>query len=291
MMVPGRDDTGGERGGKQTFRVTGARRNSGVTEKRKEHAFYRAPRTSETKRFYENENGDASNETADASVASHERNAGGVSFVRGVAPEVVIERGHRSSHVLVCPLIDGIDVGPFILDTGASGLVITKAAAEKLRLQSFGEVFVSGVSGKVPCRFRRASEMRLGPLLVDRPVFMEMALGGIVSGVSDPVAGIVGFDAFKSAVVEVGPGGAPVRIHDPRTFKAHEKWAWHEIARSSATCRTRSRRLGWLEIRLAIRLSMTTMKRHQSPPRTTTTRATAVAIDRDRAKRPSRARS
>jgi hypothetical protein len=51
-----------------------------------------------------------------------------------------------------------------------------------------------------------------------------------VSGVSDPVAGIVGFDAFKSAVVEVGPGGAPVRIHDPRTFKAHEKWAWHEIA-------------------------------------------------------------
>ena len=132
--------------------------------------------------------------------------------------------------MLVCPLIDGIDVGPFILDTGASGLVITKAAAEKLRLQSFGEVFVSGVSGKVPCRFRRASEMRLGPLLVDRPVFMEMALGGIVSGVSDPVAGIVGFDAFKSAVVEVGPGGAPVRIHDPRTFKAHEKWAWHEIA-------------------------------------------------------------
>ena len=229
MMVPGLTTLEGSAGGKQTFRVTGARRNSGVTEKRKE-AFYRAPRTSETKRFYENENGDASNETADASVASHERNAGGVSFVRGVAPEVVIERGHRSSHVLVCPLIDGIDVGPFILDTGASGLVITKAAAEKLRLQSFGEVFVSGVSGKVPCRFRRASEMRLGPLLVDRPVFMEMALGGIVSGVSDPVAGIVGFDAFKSAVVEVGPGGAPVRIHDPRTFKAHEKWAWHEIA-------------------------------------------------------------
>jgi len=89
---------------------------------------------------------------------------------------------------------------------------------------------VSGVSGKVPCRFRRASELRLGPLLVDRPVFMEMALGGIVSGAADPVAGIVGFDAFKSAVVEVGPGGAPVRIYDPSTFKAHEKWAWHEIA-------------------------------------------------------------
>jgi predicted aspartyl protease len=31
----------------------------------------------------------------------------------------------RSSHVLVRPTIDGLDVGPFILDTGASGLVIS----------------------------------------------------------------------------------------------------------------------------------------------------------------------
>jgi hypothetical protein len=143
---------------------------------------------------------------------------------------VVIERA-RSSHVLVRPLIDGVDVGPFILDTGASGLVITKAAAAKLAdCASFGEVFVSGVSGKVPCRFRRASHMTLGPIVIDQPVFMEMALGGIVSGSVEPVAGIVGFDAFKSAIVEVGPGGAPVRIYDPRTFKPDANWAWHAIA-------------------------------------------------------------
>jgi hypothetical protein len=232
MMVPGLTVLEGSAGGKQTFRVTGARRNSGVTEKRKE-TFYRAPRRSaEAKRDEKKTvSTKASNETGDeASPRASPRNAGGVSFVKGVAPEVIIERA-RSSHVLVRPLIDGIDVGPFILDTGASGLVITKAAAEKLAAcASFGEVFVSGVSGKVPCRFRRASELRLGPLLVDRPVFMEMALGGIVSGAADPVAGIVGFDAFKSAVVEVGPGGAPVRIYDPSTFKAHEKWVWHEIA-------------------------------------------------------------
>jgi hypothetical protein len=59
---------------------------------------------------------------------------------------------------------------------------------------------------------------------------MEMALGGIVSGSVEPVAGIVGFDAFKSAIVEVGPGGAPVRIYDPRTFKPDANWAWHAIA-------------------------------------------------------------
>ena len=75
----------------------------------------------------------------------------------GVPPEVSVVSGHRSSHVLVRPLIDGEDVGPFILDTGASGLVISRAAANRLKLRAFGEVHVSGVAGKVPCQPRRAA--------------------------------------------------------------------------------------------------------------------------------------
>lgn len=214
-MYPGLTVLEGSAGGKQTFRVTRARCNSGATNP---DAFYRAP-------FFSTE---PSTETSTKKSAN--KLAGGVSFAPGVAPEVVIERA-RSSHVLVRPLIDGVDVGPFILDTGASGLVITKAAAARVAdCASFGEVFVSGVSGKVPCRFRRASNMTLGPIVIDSPVFMEMALGGIVSGSVEPVAGIVGFDAFKSAIVEVGPGGAPVRIYDPRTFKPDANWAWHAIA-------------------------------------------------------------
>ena len=135
----------------------------------------------------------------------------------------------RSSHVLVRPTINGQDVGPFILDTGASGLVISSAAAEKLNLRAFGEVFVSGVSGKVPCRFRRADALTLGPITVEQPVFMEMDVEGIVTGASEPVAGIVGFDAFKSSVLEVGPGGSPVRLYDPATFVAPASWTWHPL--------------------------------------------------------------
>jgi hypothetical protein len=214
-MYPGLTVLEGSAGGKQTFRVTRARFNSGATNPT---AFYRAPLKTEP------------STSPTSTKKSANKLTGGVSFAPGVAPEVVIERA-RSSHVLVRPLIDGVDVGPFILDTGASGLVITKAAAAKLAdCASFGEVFVSGVSGKVPCRFRRASHMTLGPIVIDQPVFMEMALGGIVSGSVEPVAGIVGFDAFKSAIVEVGPGGAPVRIYDPRTFKPDANWAWHAIA-------------------------------------------------------------
>lgn len=188
----------GSAGGKQVFTVTGARANAGVAQN-----FFKAPG------FDSSQN---ASEFAEFAAPTTNANSGGVSFAKNVPPEISITRA-RSAHVLVRPLVNGIDVGPFILDTGASGLVITSKAAETLRLKTFGEVFVSGVAGKVPCRFRRATTLTLGPLEIADPVFMEMALGGIVSGCDDPVAGIVGFDVFKSAVVEVGPGGSPVRLY------------------------------------------------------------------------------
>ena len=58
-----------------------------------------------------------------------------------------------SDHVLVRPYINGRDVGPFILDTGASGLVLDQRVADDLDLATFGEVHVSGVSTKVKCAF------------------------------------------------------------------------------------------------------------------------------------------
>ena len=71
--------------------------------------------------------------------------------------------------------------------------------------------------------------MELGPITIDDPVFMEMSVGGIVSGSSEPVAGIVGFDVFKSSVLEVGPGGSPVRLYDPKTFIPPVTWDWKPL--------------------------------------------------------------
>lgn len=54
-----------------------------------------------------------------------------------------------SCHILVKPLINGKESGYMILDTGASGLVIEKPIADELNLEAFGELFVSGMAGKV----------------------------------------------------------------------------------------------------------------------------------------------
>ena len=71
----------------------------------------------------------AAEEEEDASVAAAAAaaagagaaNRGSVRFDEKQQAEVRIEKA-RSSHVLVRPLVDGEDIGPFILDTGASGL-------------------------------------------------------------------------------------------------------------------------------------------------------------------------
>ena len=73
---------------------------------------------------------------------------------------------------------------------------------------------------RFPARFRRRGVLTL-PVTVDAPVFMEMDVGGIVSGASEPVAGIVGFDAFKSSVLEVGRKGRVDCHPDDRRRMVH----------------------------------------------------------------------
>ena len=55
---------------------------------------------------------------------------------------------------------------------GASGCVIERTAADKLGMAGFGELFVAGMAGRIKSRFRRAETLSLGPLTIDKPLFM-----------------------------------------------------------------------------------------------------------------------
>ena len=135
-----------------------------------------------------------------------------------------------SDHVLVRPYINGRDVGPFILDTGASGLVLDQRVADDLDLATFGEVHVSGVSTKVKCAFRRAKELKIGKLKIEKPVFMQMDASGVVSGCSERVAGIIGFDAFKSSIVDVSSGNDKTVHIYPRGYFDANDWPWQNVS-------------------------------------------------------------
>ena len=64
--------------------------------------------------------------------------------------------------------MDGRSVGAFVLDTGASGLVVTPAAAKELNLDAFGQLWVAGVGGNVLCQYRRGGDLKLGPVTIHR---------------------------------------------------------------------------------------------------------------------------
>mmetsp|Transcript_4215 Transcript_4215/g.11372 ORF Transcript_4215/g.11372 Transcript_4215/m.11372 type:complete len:593 (+) Transcript_4215:139-1917(+) len=111
-----------------------------------------------------------------------------------------------SGHLLVRPLINGKDSGGYmILDTGASGFVITQSAAVALGLASFGELYAASISGKVQTQFVRAHTWTLGPISIQQPVMMTMTLDGLVRGgpMDGDVIGITGYDLFRRAVVQL----------------------------------------------------------------------------------------
>jgi hypothetical protein len=114
-------------------------------------------------------------------------------FIKDVSSAVPVWHT-RSGHMLAFATLNGdkTNSGYFIVDTGASGFVIEPTAADKLDLESFGEVHVTGMAGKIKGKFRRAGKFQLGPLEVRDAVMMEMNCGGLVTGAPGPVIGIVG---------------------------------------------------------------------------------------------------
>ncbi|GAB4813185.1 hypothetical protein N2152v2_000231 [Parachlorella kessleri] len=110
-----------------------------------------------------------------------------------------------SGHIAVRPTINGQQAGFMMLDTGASGFVIDPAAADQLGLRPFGELHVTGMTGKVRSNFRRGDNFQLGPLVMDRPLFMEMSCAGLVRGAPGPVIGIIGYEVFRRAIVDIPP--------------------------------------------------------------------------------------
>ncbi|KAG2450815.1 hypothetical protein HYH02_004650 [Chlamydomonas schloesseri] len=118
-----------------------------------------------------------------------------------------------SGHYLVRPTINGQEGGGyFVLDSGASGFVVTPQAAARLGGQAFGETHAASISGKVAARFIRLGSWALGGLSIAKPVLMVMELEGLVKGAPGEVVGIVGHDLFRRAVLElpaVAPGAAP----------------------------------------------------------------------------------
>ena len=115
---------------------------------------------------------------------------------------------------LVRPRVDNRDLGWFLLDSGAAGLMISRRDSRRLGLHPVGE----GLANRgVPVTFVRADSFVLGPLVIRYPVLAAVDWERIerfreVFG--EEFGGLVGFPVFDRAMVEVryGKDGEPDRV-------------------------------------------------------------------------------
>lgn len=145
-------------------------------------------------------------------------------FDASIAAQLEVKKV-RSGHMLVHPLIDGRDLGWFIFDSGAGTSCIAKSATEGLQ-GPFGEILARGIGGQVPTHFWRAGEMKIGPLSVANPSFMELDLAFLEPHFGVPVGGILGYELFMRCVAEVDMAGGAISLHDPASYELPSGGAW-----------------------------------------------------------------
>ena len=140
-------------------------------------------------------------------------------------PAVIETKRIPSGHILVKPLIQGKDAGWFILDSGAEAMCIDKGIADELGLPKLGEVPAVGVGGVVKVPFRSVKQFSLGPVSIDKLMFVELDLAQISKVINLKLGGIIGYDLFRRSVVELDVKKPSVSIFEPSTYSAGStKW-------------------------------------------------------------------
>jgi len=158
-----------------------------------------------------------SSSTDDGRVfAPVERRPDDTRFHTGRPAAVRLERA-RTGQLLVYPTIDGLDLGAFVFDSGASGTVITPEAAKKLGLPVLGIVPLGSMFGTVAAKVRRAGSLTLGPVTVEGVFLVEMDLAPLSAAFGLGVQGIIGYDLFSRCAVDLTLAQEALSLHDPKS--------------------------------------------------------------------------
>lgn len=133
---------------------------------------------------------------------------------------------------LVRPRIEGRDLGWFLLDSGASNLLISRRDSRRLGLPIVAEGFVDG---RISVTYHHALGLELGPLSLHDVLVAAVDWSHAASlreALGRELAGLAGYQIFAHAVVEVrygsGTRGDRVALHDPATYEL-PGGSWHPL--------------------------------------------------------------
>lgn len=115
---------------------------------------------------------------------------------------------------LVRPLVNGHNVGWFVLDTGASGMTITRDAARAAGLAPVGTTLLQG---ERLTTVYESDSFELGPLILSTTRFAEMDMPGSAFTFGADAVGFCGYDVFAGAVFVLDAEAGSASLHDPAT--------------------------------------------------------------------------
>jgi hypothetical protein len=122
---------------------------------------------------------------------------------------------HPDEAPLMYPRINGVEVGPVVLDTGTTGMLITDELVKQANLKPVGTTRLQdGARSTV----YRSESFQLGPLILSGTTYASADFPFELFSSNQLVRGICGYPIFAAAVVELDLAGATMRIHDPATY-------------------------------------------------------------------------
>jgi predicted aspartyl protease len=104
--------------------------------------------------------------------------------------------------------------GHFILDTGASGIVITDAFARRIGAKQVQHTQIGGIGGSIPANLIRVDTLGVGGSTLHN-VVMTSGLREGVDGPDEHVVGLAGFDLLAGAIVELDFDAKTLAVMDP----------------------------------------------------------------------------
>lgn len=130
-----------------------------------------------------------------------------------------------TGHLLVKASFDGGEPGWFIFDTGAGMNCIDQGVITARGYENVGEVPAMGVGGSVLSPLVRPASLRVGRLIMERPLCVGLDLKDISVYMGEPLMGIVGYNAIACSIVEIDTETPTVRLFDPASYRL-ERGEW-----------------------------------------------------------------
>ncbi|KAA3614376.1 MAG: hypothetical protein DWQ01_01345 [Planctomycetota bacterium] len=148
-------------------------------------------------------------------------------FDPAVSPKLVCRQA-PTGHLLV-----QVDLGLeeekwFIFDTGAGASTLSTTVGASLQLQEVGEITAVGIGGRVKTRFVQGPEFRIGPLRIEKSVFLELDLSFLEPVFGVEIAGIIGYGVLSRCVAEVDMVEGWVQLHPSSSYEL-KSGAWQDL--------------------------------------------------------------